>query len=86
MSAPTPKSHNVLIGSRGATTNNKHTKALIGKFEVLIFIYPKRKACHRVLRVSSAESWFSSTKIWFERLKLGQAKQSEIMNYTNLLN
>jgi len=77
MSAPTPKSHNVLIGSRGATTNNKHTKALIGKFEVLIFIYPKRKACHRVLRVSSAESCGSSIGIQIELLNLGRVKQEE---------
>jgi len=47
----------------------------VGNIEVLIFIYPKRKAYDRVLRVSSAESWVSSTQIQFKRLSLGQVKE-----------
>ena len=38
------------------------------RIEVLIFIYPKRKACRRVLGVSSAESCVSSIRTQFERL------------------
>jgi len=50
------------------------TKNLLGMIEVLIFIYRMRKACRRVLGMSSAKSWFSSTGIPFERLNLGQVK------------
>jgi len=51
---------------------NNDAKNLIGmeSIEVLIFIYPKRKAYCRVLRVSSAKSWVSSTEIQLEHLNL----------------
>jgi len=48
---------------------------VLGGIEVLIFIYPKRKAHRRVLGVSSIESWVSSTRIQIERLNLCQVKQ-----------
>jgi len=41
---------------------------LIARIEVLIFTYPKRRACRWVLEMSSAESWVLSTGIQFEQL------------------
>jgi len=45
-------------------------KNLIGRIEVLIFINPKRKACCRVLVVSSAGSWVSTIGTQFDRVNL----------------
>ena len=50
----------------------------IGSIEVLIFIYPKRKACCRVLGVLLAESWVLSTGIQFERFNLSQLKGGKV--------
>jgi len=43
--------------------------------EVLIFMYLKRKAYRRVLKVSFAASWVSSIGIQFEQLNLGRMKE-----------
>ena len=45
-----------------------------GSIKVFIFIYPKYKACRRVLGVSFTESQVSSIEIQFKRLNLGQMK------------
>jgi len=52
-------------------------KNLLDSIEVLIFIYPKRKACLRILGVSFAESWVSSIGVQFKWLNLGRVKQEE---------
>jgi len=63
------------IGKHQLLSSGAKNLLEMGNIEVLIFINPKRKACRRVLGVSSAESWVSSTGIQFERLNLGRVKQ-----------
>ena len=49
-------------------------KNLLERIDVLIFIYPRRKACRRVPRVSSAESWVSSIGIRAARSRSSETR------------